>query len=540
MRLAVWLLLALLLLAFGAAELRRQFFMQSKEIVKTPGGSFVGALAAPGIRVFRGLPYAKPPVGDLRWRPPVPLAPFRARRSATRFSASCWQETNSSSFVWQRGDFPISEDCLYLNIWTREKARDLPVMVWFHGGAHMSGQGHARIFDGTSLAKAGVVLVTINYRLGPFGFLAHPWLADESPEASAGNYGLLDKIAALKWVRDHISAFGGDPRQITIFGQSAGSQSICSLMTSPLAKGLFHRAAGQSAACMITPERDLRGFERGERLLAKLPAKSLGELRKLPPDEIQKAALASSWDSASRIVIDGWVLPEPQVEVFKRGDQASVPLLVGSLANEGVHLFPLNEHLTEAELSIWLQKQFHSHAGEVLSAYQSFADSPGAGQHAIATDLFMAFGMRRWAEYQLAAGQPAYVYFMDQVPPAFRLYMPENPDLKLPGGSRSQGAYHSGCLAYVFGNTRLVGLDWQEEDHALSAQMLLYWTNFARRGDPNGPGLPEWKPFAAESFWTQRFGSKVETVQGIRNRKLSAMAKALPMQTNTLESEQNN
>ena len=178
------------------------------------------------VTVYRGVPYAAPPVDELRWQPPQPPTPWQQPRMADRFAASCYQQRHVSTFVWRREDFEVSEDCLYLNVWTPREGADLPVMIWFHGGSHTSGQGHSLIFDGTSLASQGVVLVTINYRLGPFGFLAHPWLAQESAHASAGNYGLLDKIAALKWVKANARAFGGNPDNVTIFGQSAGSQSV--------------------------------------------------------------------------------------------------------------------------------------------------------------------------------------------------------------------------------------------------------------------------------------------------------------------------
>ena len=197
------------------------------------------------ITVYRGLPYAEPPEGDNRWRPPGPPPSWDGTLLADTFSDSCYQARHSSSFVWRREDFPVSEDCLYLNVWAPADGANLPVMVWFHGGAHTSGQGHSLIFDGTELASQGIILITINYRLGPFGFLAHPLLAAESDHNSAGNYGLMDKIVALEWVRANAGAFGGDADNVTIFGQSAGSQSVCALMASPRARGLFHKAWGQ-------------------------------------------------------------------------------------------------------------------------------------------------------------------------------------------------------------------------------------------------------------------------------------------------------
>lgn len=483
------------------------------------------------IHVFRGIPYARPPVGELRFRPPEPPRPWGDTLDARKFRASSMQATNTSSFVWRRGDFDISEDCLYLNVFTPNGGNDLPVMVWFHGGAHTSGQGHAKIFDGTTLATQGVVVVTINYRLGPFGFLAHPWLAEESRFDSAGNYGLLDKIASLGWVQQNIKAFGGNPDNVTVFGQSAGSQSVCSLMTSPLSAGLFHKAIGQSAACVgPAPTQDANGQQRGQALVEALGTHSLEALRGVDAANVLAAAESTHWSRASRIVIDGWVLPDAQVESFRNGTTSNVPLMVGSLSDEGNQLFPLNEKLPEAELRTALARQFGDVAPELETLYRQLGSStPGAIQHAISTDFFMAFGMRRWAEYSATSGNPTWLYFMDHVPPAFHLYMPEQPELSQGVGPRSGGAYHSGDLAYVFGNTDKVGLDWQEQDHVLSRQMVRYWTNFAKSGNPNGEGLPVWDAFDTNNQATMRFSHAPRTEPGIRKQALDLMAQAYPL-----------
>ena len=451
------------------------------------------------IRGFKGIPYARPPIGDLRWRPPQAAQNWQGVRQASEPGPACWQPTRVEQFVWSRGAFAASEDCLYLNVWSTASADDpAPVMVWFHGGAHTAGMGHDRIFDGTRLAEHGVVAVTINYRLGPFGFLAHKALVDESDHDSAGNYGLLDKIAALNWVRDNIAQFGGDPANVTIFGQSAGSQSVCALMASPLARGLFHKAIGQSAACVdATPRKDEAGLERGSALVEALDgATDLTAMRAATPQQIMQAAEASNWASASRIVTDGWVLPKSPDAIYAAGEQTQVPLLLGYLSNEGYLLFPLNEQLDQEGLHAYAERIAGDQADALLINYSdTLAGSPGLAQREISTDLFMAYGMHRWATHHQRSGQPTYLYFMDHKPPAFRLYVPGNPDLELAGGARSAGAYHSGDLAYVFANTRLVGVDWQEEDHALSQQIAQYWTNFARSGDPNGAGLPQWPRF---------------------------------------------
>jgi para-nitrobenzyl esterase len=501
--------------------------------IQTLQGELEGTVSKhnPQIRVFKGIPYAAPPLNELRWQPPQAAPAWNGTLQATEFGASCSQPTFSSVFVWRRGDFVTSEDCLYLNIWAQEEAATQPVMVWFHGGAHTSGQGHSEIFDGAQLAAQGVLLVSINYRLGPLGFLAHPWLADESDQDSAGNYGLLDKVAALNWVRDNIAQFGGDANNVTIFGQSAGSQSVCSLMTSPMAEGLFHKAIGQSAACVgPPPRRDANGFERGEQLVAATNAANLDALRAVSADDLLAASETTGWANASRIVIDGWVLPEAQVEVFRRNEQHKMPLMLGSLANEGIELFPRNDALSLAQFQAFAEQLVGSHAPDLIAAYQTeLSQSPGHAHHAISTDLFMTFGMRRWAQYSERSGAPTYLYFMDHVPPAFHLYMPEDPHLELEEGPRSSGAYHSGDLAFVFGNTNHVGLHWQADDHRLSNAMVKYWTNFAKNGDPNGEGLAPWQPFEAETFTTQLLRPEPESGPGVKQAALSAFAAANPL-----------
>ncbi len=476
------------------------------------------------IRAFRGIPYARPPVDELRWQPPQAPQSWTGIRNAGEPGPACWQAIQSEAFVWSRGEFPRSEDCLYLNIWSRAEKDDQAVMVWFHGGAHTSGMAHEKIFDGTELARRGVVLITVNYRLGALGFLAHPLLAAQSNHNSSGNYGLLDKIAALNWVRDNVAQFGGDPNNITIFGQSAGSQSVCALMASPLADGLFHKAIGQSAACIspITPK-DANGYLRGEKLIAALDApKDIQALRQLSPQAFVDAAVTSGWANESRIVVDGWVLPEQPKDIYAAGQQAKVPLLLGSLANEGYGLIPLNEGLTAQQLGAYVEQLAGAElAGPLLKLYaRQAAESPAHAQRDITADLFMAHGMRSWARYQHELGAPTYLYFMDHIPPAFRLYWPDNPDLQLPGGPRSAGAYHSGDLAYVFGNTHKVGLDWQPDDHALADLITRYWTNFAKTGNPNGQGLPAWLPYEPQNQSTQLLRPSAHTVAGVRREVL--------------------
>lgn len=506
--------------------------------VSTEHGMLEGAWsqADASIGVFRGIPYAQPPVGNLRWRAPQDLTSWTGVRQATTFGAACWQSYSDDAFVWSRGEFPRSEDCLHLNIWQPEKTdATAPVMVWFHGGAHTGGFAHVELFDGTELARQGVVVVTVNYRLGPWGFLAHPALAEESEHNSTGNYGLMDKIAALKWVQKNIQGFGGNPDNVTLFGQSAGSSSVCALMASPLASGLFDKAIGQSAACLVKEKRDANGQQRGARL-AQLALGELGaqdsesqvtakQLRSIDNQSLLSAMENSPWSEGSRIVVDGWVLPEAPVDVFNANQQAKVPLLVGSLANEGHELLPLNNALTESELDQYLNKTFAETAPKLKALYaEDLAISPGMALREILTDAFMAMSMRGWAQYNHNADQPTYLYYMDYVPPAYQIYLFDDPNLNLPGGPRSTGAYHSGDLAYVFNNVGKTGDFWLEEDFAMARAMSGYWTNFAKTGNPNGANLPNWARYEPQNHNTQLLSNPIKTIAGAKREKLDLLA----------------
>lgn len=483
------------------------------------------------IGVFKGVAYAQPPVGDLRWRAPKELAPWTRIREAKKFTAACWQTHSEDAFVWSRGEFPRSEDCLYLNIWQPKESRaPAPVMVWFHGGAHTGGFAHVELFDGTELARKGVTLVTVNYRLGPWGFLAHPALSEETENQSSGNYGLMDKISALTWVQENIAAFGGDPSNVTIFGQSAGSSSVCALMASPLAAGLFHKAIGQSAACLEEEKSDVNGHERGSKL-AKL---ALGgktritatDLRSIDNQALLSAAQSSDWSVKSRIVIDGWVLPEAPVSIFAQNKQIKVPLMVGSLANEGLELLPLNAGLSEADLDDYLQLSFGAHGAEIKKYYAAdLAISPGLAQREILTDSFMALAMRSWADFSHSASMPTYLYYMDYVPPAYQIYLFDEPNLNLPGGVRSAGAYHSGDLAFVFNNVGKTGDFWLEADYTMAQIMSTYWTNFAKTGDPNSNKVPPWTAYSTNDRNTQLLSDQISNVSGVKREKLDLLKK---------------
>ena len=509
--------------------------MNQSLVKETRSGSVQGAWAdkAAGIQVFRGVPFAQPPVGELRWRPPAPIKPWRDVKSAEHFGPACYQAFSEDAFVWSRGTFKRSEDCLYLNIWAdAEPAEPLPVMVWFHGGAHTGGFAHVDLFDGTALTRKGVLVVTVNYRLGPWGFLAHPALSAESDKHSSGNFGLLDKIAALQWVQDNIQAFGGDAANVTIFGQSAGSMSVCALMASPLAEGLFHKAIGQSAACFNRYGRDPSGEERGamlaDYLLPDTATISAEDLRGVSNDQLLKASTDSGWDPGSGLIsVDGWVLPEAPQTTFANGKQTKVPVLLGSLANEGIELLALNASLTEADFDTYLETKFGELAAPIKLAYAAERlISPGLAQRSIETDLFMALPMRQWAEYQAAIDAPSYLYFMDYVPPAYQIYRVDQPNLDLPDGPRSAGAYHSADLAFVFNNVGKSGDFWNDDDFTMADRISDYWTSFAKTGNPNHGEHPSWEPYEAQTHNTMMLNLAGEQRPGALREKIDSLASA--------------
>ncbi len=477
--------------------------------VKVGDGTYEGLWAddAKSIQVFKGIAYAAPPVGPLRFRPPAPGPKLTGIIPAQTDPTACWQAHSEEAFVWSLGVFPRSEDCLYLNVWTPGKSRasgaPLPVMVWFHGGGHRQSWGHHPLFDGSSFVHQDVILVTINYRLGPWGFLALPMLAAESEQGSAGNYGLLDKLAALQWVQNNIDAFGGNADNVTVFGQSAGAQSICALMASPLSTGLFHKAIGQSASCLQAFDEDAQGYETGSRLLGALgDVQDVETLRSASNEALLAAAETSQWAARSRITVDGWVLPEAPLTRFLKGQAMAVPLMVGSLANEGHQLLPRVEGTDAAQFQTFLARTFAMNPDaipEIVSAYAAeIGRSYTTARHEISTDLFMAFSMRLWATLNKSRGAASYVYFMSHVPPACRIYRPDAPTLPLAGGPRSAGAYHSGDLAYVFNTMAKTGCDWNDEDRDLAGAMNRYWINFAKHGHPN-----EGEPSAGHSSEVQ-------------------------------------
>jgi para-nitrobenzyl esterase len=468
--------------------------------VKTAAGKVEGAASADGkIHVFEGIPYAAPPVGELRWKAPQPVAPWKGVRKATEFGARCMQTRVFGDMVFR--DNGPSEDCLYLNVWTPSLSKNarLPVMVWIYGGGFVAGSSSEPRQDGEALAHKGVVVVSFNYRLGLFGFLAHPELTRESPHHASGNYGLLDQVAALQWVRKNIAAFGGDPNNVTIFGESAGSFSVSALMASPLSRGLFQRAIGESGAFFGTSLglKSLADAEQvGAHFAESLGASSLAALRAKPAAELLEAA---SKDNPFRFPqdIDGYFFPENPREIFANGRQAHVPLLAGWNRDEGNYrAFFGKEEPTAANFAETARKRFGDTAGEFLKLYPAGTDEEARrSAQDMAGDQFIAYSTWKWLELQSSTpGVTVYRHEFDDAPP--RSADDKNPD--------PPAAYHSAEIEFVFETLDSKPLPWRPEDKKLSDLMSTYWTNFAKTGDPNGSaktaaaGLPHWPAYTTK------------------------------------------
>lgn len=453
---------------------------------------------------FLGVPYAAPPTGERRWKPPEPLARWEGTREATQFGAACPQLPEP----WLT--FPHwSEDCLFLNVWTRQiSARHKgPVIVFFHGGSNRAGYSQ-RDQLGPSLSRSGLVVVSANYRLGPLGFLAHPALNAESPHASSGNYGLLDQIQALKWVRENIAAFGGDPGRISVMGQSSGAVDICLLMASPLARGLFQRAILESGECQSTFNQDVRtpicvngisgaGEESGERLVVDLGITDspdiLKKLRSVPVDQILKA-MSSDRDLHFEAIVDGWVVPEQPARIFAEGRQAHIPVLVGSNADEAT-VFGLGP-ASVSEYRKYLQADFGMHAGQGLLVWPVSSDADVPGQYLKLENLSFAYGAWSMARAMTLAQQPAYLYLLTWIQT---------------GKQSRLGAHHGEELPFLddaFPN----GWGSSHGDSAFGETLRTYWSNFALTGDPNSPGLPRWPVFDPGADYVLSLGQKIGPV----------------------------
>lgn len=464
-----------------------------------------------GVRIFKGIPFAQPPTGVLRWKEPQPVENWDGIRKAIQFGARCMQAPIFGDMAFRSNG--MSEDCLYLNVWTpaRSGKERLPVMVYFYGGGFVAGDGSEPRYDGESMAAKGIVTVTTNYRLGVFGFLAYPELTAESFHHASGNYGLLDQAAALRWVQQNIAAFGGDPKRVTIAGESAGSISVSALMASPLSKNLIAGAIGESGGITGTlPAVSLSQAEQaGAKFAAELGAPSLAGLRAMDTQQILETATKGGFASVGRfpITIDGYFLPEDPAAIYTAGRQAHVPLLIGWNSEEMPWRFLLRgQEPTRENYEKAVREIFGARADEALKLY------PGATREEIidsATDLagdrFIGYSTWKWADLHSKTGaNPVYRYYYARQRPPMRPE-PGNATPGLAGGVVSgqkaavpamppaRGAVHSAEIEYALGNLSSNNVyAWSPDDYKVSKVMQEYFANFSKRGDPNGHGLPRW------------------------------------------------
>ncbi len=462
----------------------------AEPVVDAPAG-VVHGVQDRDLRVFRGIPYAEPPVGERRWRAPAPLPRWDGARDTTRFGAACMQPKPQAPSIYG-WDLPaMSEDCLSLNIWAPQDARGAPVFVWIHGGALASGSGADPIYDGSALARRGIVVVSINYRLGMFGWFAHPGLSAESPDHVSGNYGLLDQIAALEWVKRNIGAFGGNAGNVTIAGESAGALSVMYLMAAPAARGLFHKAVAQSAYMVSAPGlRDrINGMVpaevQGAELAAKLGAADIAALRALPAADIPARVAATGYFPFPNI--DGKTLSRQLVDTFNRDEQAPVPILAGFNSGEIRSLrFLLPKPPADAA----------AYEATIRTAYGEFADAfltrypakdIGESMLAATRDAMYGWTSERLVSNQAALGQGAYFYLFDHGYPATAQW--------------NLHAFHAAELPYVFGTAARTPPLWPKIPDSLAERRLIaaigdYWASFATTGRPVAKGGPDWPDYA--------------------------------------------
>ena len=468
-----------------------------KPVVNTNAGKVAGFKEG-NINVFKGIPFAAPPVGDLRWKAPQKVQAWSGIKDCVQFAASpiqgepipfmCWSE----EFLIPKK--PIDEDCLYLNIWSKATPVKKPVLVYIYGGGFRSGGAGCAIYDGKEIAEKDVVFVSINYRVGVFGFLAHPELTKESGYGASGNYALLDMIAALKWVKENIAAFGGDPNQVTIAGQSAGAFAVNHLCATPLAKGLFKGAIAQSGGSVLSsslrPTTNLLQAEAmGIEFAKNLHANSLADLRKLSAEEILKSNQGLSYP-----IEDGYVLPSSIADIYAKGVQNDVSLMLGWNYDDRVSGPPVKAEAYKAQLL----KQYGANAEKVLQYYPATNDSIAAiSQDNLNRDAFFGVQGFAWANAQLQKGKSkVFVYNFNRKLPA---YTP----------ATNFGAFHTGEVPYVFNNLKTVNRPWQDIDIQLADQMSNYWVNFTKTGNPNGTGLTQWSSFTKQKGQVMILAEKI-------------------------------
>lgn len=485
-----------------------------------------------GVRVYRGIPFAAPPVGDLRWRPPQPAEPWDGVRACEAYGPACPQLNTLAIYGLELPE--TSEDCLYLNVWTAAEGPEdkLPVMFWIHGGGNSAGWGHQPSYDGTAFTKKGIVLVTINYRLGPYGFFSHPLLSEESGHDASGNYGILDQIAALEWVRDNIAAFGGDPGMVTIFGESAGGMDVVALSVSPLSKGLYHRAIIESGSMIwfmnhlrdstpLSESAESRGEAYAKALLGEGTV-DLAALRKVPAEDL----LAKVSEFSGGPVVDGWVIPDYPAIIYRQGLQHDVPLLGGTNADEGTIFSLRATYTTKEERLETMRERFGEDADEILALYPAeTAEELRASSAEFMGDTVFIAPTRATVRGMSTVSSKAYLYHFTRAQSEGRL--------------ASFGAFHGSEIPYVFNSARPApGTEpatLSETDVRLAEAMNTYWAQFAKTGDPNGNGLPEWPVYETETDLHLELGDTIRISSGLKKEVCDLLDDIMKRRTKELE-----
>jgi para-nitrobenzyl esterase len=486
--------LACAVLLVAASEAQIIWKPIENDPVRIDGGLVSGTYLASGVKAYLGIPFAAPPIRENRWREPQPVKPWQGVWTANRCPAECAQSLRNNNNNHYFGDEDAAEDCLYLNMWLPASAKagqKLPVMVWIYGGAFSGGSASMAVYSGEHMARKGVIYVAPNYRLGVFGFMAHPEATRESGHNASGNWGLLDQVAALKWIQRNIASFGGDPGNVTVMGQSAGSMSVNYLQASPLAKGLFHKAVGMSGsalggALMSGGLRD--GEAQGLKLQAAMKLNSLGEMRTFSSDKVMAAAQANQLRFGP--VVDGYFLPAFPADIFRAGRQSDIPILVGCTANDMGTRVPIRNAATAAGYREAAAKMYGSKAAEFLELYPASSDAEAKAQaEVVAIESGLSAHPRKWAKAQAQTGKsPAYLYLFSRVHPYTPgvVFADHDP--------ATAGAYHMGDVPYwlmtldsfnLFRSTR----SWTPYDRDLSNKMSDVLVNFARTGNPSTPAV---------------------------------------------------
>ncbi len=494
--------------------------------IKVDGGRVSGAVVGkdPAVHVYKGIPFAAPPTGKLRWKPPAPVVPWEGVRTCSDYSAGCSQPRSP---IPMPGLNPpkMSEDCLYLNVWTpaQKMGEKLPVMVWIHGGGFAMGAAGVDIYDGEALARKGVVVVTINYRLGPFGFLAHPLLSKESEHNSSGNYGLLDQIEALKWVQANIKSFGGDPKRVTIFGESAGGVSVAMLMVTPLSEGLFQRAIAESGSVSLFPMRHVReswngtepmensGIDLAKNLGCKGAPNELEIMRSKSDEEILAASEKVQIDANKLFsgktfpywpIVDGWVIPEDPSDVVQSGRCHKIPFMIGTNADEGSIFTAAVPARQPSDYEGLVRVALKDDADKMLKLHPASetAQIKAALNQLVTAAMFVA-PARTMCRGMEAAGVKTFCYHFTKT--------------HATGFGSNMGAHHAAEIPYVFGNLNGMKVG-DAADAVLCEKMMTYWTRFAATGNPNAKGLPSWPVYTAAKDEYLQLGETVEAKTGLR------------------------